>query len=773
MNRMVYRVIILLAIVCAALGTNDHGAIGDETNTTRDETKLRATDRDGSLQPFLGQPQFEMQHLFLGERFPNVVVARDGTVLATWGSKRVRVRRSEDGGRTWAGEIAIGEGIHGGGALVDEASGDVLVFTHPEHPARNGETAPRTMYRSSDHGKTWATAETTFHKDRRDFVPSLHMMETGTTLLRGSHAGRLVRPARVYRTSPERYASAIYSDDGGRNWHAGEPFAELGTGEAALVELSDGRLLGTARKSMFSADEPLRQERVFAYSQDGGESWRDAFHSKTIPDGPRYRGTDRRGANYNGHFGMFNGLVRLPVVNRDILIYSNADHDGHERVRMTVWASFDGGKTWPVKRLVHEGLSAYSSLAAGRPGTPSEGWVYLQFEHGEGGRQYTGCQLARFNLAWLLAGQTTGDGQVPEVAAAARRPASLLPPRVITDPGPEYAGATRRFQGIPSLARSPKGRLWATWYGGKTPGEDHNNYVVLVTSGDDGRSWSAEKLVIDPDGDGPVRAFDPELWLDPTGRMWAFWAQAVGHDATVGGVWAVTSENPDDENARWSSPRRLTDGVMMCKPTVLSTGEWCLPASTWRKTDHSARLVVSTDQGKTWGARGGCNVPPAVRAFDEHMIIERKDRSLWLLARTKYGIGESFSTDRGATWTELKPSKIAHPSARFFIRTLQSGNLLLVKHGPLDQQIGRSHLTAYLSRDEGRTWAGGLMLDERAGVSYPDGVQADDGTIYIIYDYDRRGEKNILLARFTESDVLDGKATSDRSTLRLLVNKAE
>lgn len=369
---------------------------------------------DGELQPMTGEPTFEMQRLFEGERFPNLVVSPDGTVLATWGSRQVRVRRSEDGGRTWGPEIAIGPGIHGGGVIVDENSGDVLVSTHPEHPPRNGQAAPRTVYRSSDDGKTWQQAEATFHKDARGFVPSLHMMEHGTTLRRGMHAGRLIRPARVYRTSPERYATTVYSDDGGRNWRAGQPFAESGTGEAAVVELSDGRLLGTARKSYFAADEPLRHERVFAYSDDGGETWRDAFHARAIPDGPRYRGKDQRGANYNGHFGMFNGLVRLPVAERDILIYSNADHEGHERVRMTVWASFDGGRTWPVKRLVHEGLSAYSSLAAGRPGTPGEGWIWLQFEHGAGDQQYAGCQLARFNLAWLLAGEKTHDGELPD-----------------------------------------------------------------------------------------------------------------------------------------------------------------------------------------------------------------------------------------------------------------------------------------------------------------------------------------------------------------------
>ncbi len=36
-------------------------------------------------------------------------------------------------------------------------------------------------------------------------------------------------------------------------------------------------------------------------------------------------------------------------------------------------------------------------------------------------------------------------------------------------------------------------------------------------------------------------------------------------------------------------------------------------------------------------------MPPNVRAFDEHIIVERKDESLWLLARTKYGIGESVT----------------------------------------------------------------------------------------------------------------------------------
>lgn len=86
---------------------------------------------------------------------------------------------------------------------------------------------------------------------------------------------------------------------------------------------------------------------------------------------------------------------------------------GEGRQKITVWASLDGTKTWPVKRLVYDGPSAYSSLAAGRPGTPSEGLIYLLYEGGPDG-MYSAIHLARFNLAWLLEGEPTGDGELPK-----------------------------------------------------------------------------------------------------------------------------------------------------------------------------------------------------------------------------------------------------------------------------------------------------------------------------------------------------------------------
>jgi hypothetical protein len=63
------------------------------------------------------------------------------------------------------------------------------------------------------------------------------------------------------------------------------------------------------------------------------------------------------------------------------------------------------------------------------------------------------------------------------------------PPDYVGPPQPEQAVTNRAFQGIPSLAVTPGGRLWATWYAGVTPAEDQNNYVVLSTSGDGGVTW--------------------------------------------------------------------------------------------------------------------------------------------------------------------------------------------------------------------------------------------------------------------------------------------
>jgi predicted neuraminidase len=357
---------------------------------------------------------------------------------------------------------------------------------------------------------------------------------------------------------------------------------------------------------------------------------------------------------------------------------------------------------------------------------------------------------------------------------------SLQTALIIDDPGPDYADDQRRWQGIPGIERAPGGRLWATWYSGGE-GEGPGNYVLLVTSADGGRTWSAPQRVVHP----PVlecRCFDPCLWCDPRGRLWHFWAQSYGFYDGRAGVWAAHCDDPDAQHLYWSVPMRLCNGVMMNKPIVLSSGEWCLPAAVWGAVEplraelaaeRFSNLVISTDAGEHWALRGCADVPN--RTFDEHMLVERRDGSLWMLARRSDGIGEAVSTDRGFTWPAASAPVLAGPNARFFIRRSRSGRLILVNHARTD---ARSHLTAWLSEDDGHTWAGGLLIDERTGVSYPDGAGAPDGSLYVIYDHNRGDrwalarDREILLAVIHEEDILAGQLLNPASRLRICVNRA-
>ena len=152
-----------------------------------------------------------------------------------------------------------------------------------------------------------------------------------------------------------------------------------------------------------------------------------------------------------------------------------------------------------------------------------------------------------------------------------------------------------------------------------------------------------------------------------------------------------------------------------------------------------------------------------------------------MLVRTNYGIGVSYSYDRGKTWSEGENSGYGGPCSRFFIRRLSSGRLLLINHVGYENR-NRSHLTALLSEDDGITWKYSLLLDERNNVSYPDAAIGPDGSIYITYDRERgaylhsmedvmKAAREVLIARITEEDIMNGALTSEGSFLKRVANK--
>ena len=348
------------------------------------------------------------------------------------------------------------------------------------------------------------------------------------------------------------------------------------------------------------------------------------------------------------------------------------------------------------------------------------------------------------------------------------------PAETYINPGKEYALCSRTYQGLPGIEITPKGRLWATWVacncGVYTEGP--RNYWVLVTSDDGGKTWSDPPRLAVQHPIWTIASIDAVPWHDPSGRLWLFWTQ---YDVPMDkhNSWGMVTENPESENPRWSKPQSIGKGTMLNKPTALSTGEWLYCSSI---RGNPVDVYISTDKGKTVTHFSEAVVPKA--SWNEHMIVERKDGSLWMLVRSygdRTGISQTFSYDRGKTWTE---GEFYRPGAgsRFHIRRLKSGRLLLIAH-PEGEKNSRVDMTAYLSEDEGKTWPYHLLL-YKGGCSAPDAVEADDGTIYAVHDAERLGKisgrwvgrMQIILSVFTEEDIMAGKPVSKNSRLGVAIS---
>ncbi len=338
--------------------------------------------------------------------------------------------------------------------------------------------------------------------------------------------------------------------------------------------------------------------------------------------------------------------------------------------------------------------------------------------------------------------------------------------------------AGRTWQGIPGLERTATGRVFASWFTGGTKEPEPENTVVLAYSDDDGKTFSTPMAMALPFQDG-TRCYDPCLWIDPKGRLWYLFNRSL-KDSTQHGVYARICEQPDATPPVWGEEFRVGFGspfsFRMNKPVVLSSGEWVMPVvhalervEGWAGFDPKQvqGAAVSKDEGQTWTLHGAVQLP---RAGLENMLVELRDGRLWMLIRTETVLWETHSADKGVTWSEARPTSLATPHSRFFIRRLASGNLLLVNHHKF---TGRSHLTARISTDDGKTWNDGLLLDQRVSISYPDGVQDKDGLIWITYDRERGYLGEILLAKFKEEDAVAGKNVSGAVRLRQTINKLD
>lgn len=332
-------------------------------------------------------------------RIPAICTLNDGTLLVVNDRRKynegdlpqdidIVFRRSEDNGRTWSEpEFLIqGQGYkkgYGDPALVVCENGDVLcAFCGLNGFWQSTEADPQKIYvcRSTDGGKSWqapvditpviwgSQAEVA---ECRNYKGAFIASGNGLRLKRGEHKGRILFVAASCRKSenvPDNFV--VYSDDNGQSWHVSECAYRAGD-EAKVMELTDGKVLMSIRQN---------GARGYNVSEDGGEHW-----------GTQGRWPEMTTNACNGD------MLRLSAVDeggeKNILLHSIPN--SMEREKVSVFVSYDEGKTWQDPVLLCSGLSVYSSLTLQRDGTIG---AYIEKNTSKG------CELwyQNFTYAWLL-----------------------------------------------------------------------------------------------------------------------------------------------------------------------------------------------------------------------------------------------------------------------------------------------------------------------------------------------------------------------------------
>ena len=325
-------------------------------------------------------------------RIPSAILAPNGTLLAFAEGRRGGVgdagdidlvlRRSHDGGRSWAPLQIIGDnGPNTFGnpcAVVDARTNTVWLLTTQNRGTDREKDiiagtsdGSRTVWvmRSQDDGVSWSTpVEITSSVKARDWT----WYATGPGVGIQTRDGRLVVPANHAEAQTGIHRSHLFfSDDGGKSWTLGAT-SDAGTNESQVVELADGRLLLNMRNHPPKPDN----FRMIARSDDGGRTLSAAVPDRALIEPPAQA-----------------SLIRFSTAkarDQNRLLFANPASAARER--MTVRVSDDEGLTWPVSRVVHDGPAAYSSLVVLPDGT-----IGVLFERGDRS-PYERITLARFTL---------------------------------------------------------------------------------------------------------------------------------------------------------------------------------------------------------------------------------------------------------------------------------------------------------------------------------------------------------------------------------------
>lgn len=178
----------------------------------------------------------------------------------------------------------------------------------------------------------------------------------------------------------------------------------------------------------------------------------------------------------------------------------------------------------------------------------------------------------------------------------------------------------------------------------------------------------------------------------------------------------------------------------------------------WRnngETRYTAQMVSSSDQGVTWGT-GSVIAQDAeassARQFEEPFLLRLADGRLLCLIRsdTDQRIYTTYSNDSGSTWQPITSSfgGWGRPSCI----QMTDGTILAMTRAQT-ASVDDSKAVLYYSRDNGLTWAGGIMFQGGTAhyqMDYGDLVQLDTNLFGVITSQQQLSNANRCRVAFRE-----------------------
>ncbi len=282
--------------------------------------------------------------------------------------------------------------------------------------------------------------------------------------------------------------------------------------------------------------------------------------------------------------------------------------------------------------------------------------------------------------------------------------------------------------------------LLAAWFGGTDEGEA--DVTIFLARFDRGK-WSKPVRVIDgiqPDG-RRFPCWNPVLFRPKVGPILLF--AKVGPSPAR--WWGVVTTSEDDGRT-WSKLRKLPEGILgpiKNKPIELAEGPLLCPSSHEDpKLGWRVFLEKTSDLGMTWSKVGPLNDGVKLAAI-QPSFLEHPGGRLQILCRTRQGkLAESWSEDRGKSWSPLVLTGLLNPNSGTDAVTLADGRQVLV-FNPVAE--GRTPLAVAFSED-GKSWETTITLENQPGeYSYPAVIQGANGLIHVTYTWKRTRIKHAMI----------------------------